>query len=219
MKTFNYTFSAGENKTFAGGKFFIVITAGDAINITYLKNFTQVDETAQGITSGYYFESDEGFDTVQVYSATAQTVKAGVSKSGSGGFNISSQIITGGTLDGITPITLGTSFEFLSNSTTTLFTVVAPSSNINGVRVNTAQVNVYLGGGYIARFMAKTSAPTARNDSSADTICMASSGAAGEGSQMVRMETPIIIPAGKGLYFWTNDNSSGADNYCNYEVL
>jgi len=100
MKTFEYLFSAGETKTFPGGTFFVLVTATSGVDVQYLKNNTSLNEDASGVTSGYEFEYEEGFNFVKVTSATAQTVKVAVSR-GNGTFNVSSSILTGGLLDEI----------------------------------------------------------------------------------------------------------------------
>lgn len=100
MKTFQYTFGAGETKVFPGGKFFILISAAAGVDVDYLRNGTSVNENAEGVVSGYYYESPNEFTSVRVTSGTAQTVTLAISR-GTGGYNVSANVLAGGSLDSI----------------------------------------------------------------------------------------------------------------------
>jgi len=219
MKTFNYTFNAGETKQYPSGKFFILITAGDDVNVTYKRNNGEIDESAVGVQSGYYVELDDGFDLVEVYSATAQTVKIAISKSGSGGFNISSTVLTGGVIDtikNVTPVTLTTHARSVSYVGTTLQTIVTPASNINGIRIdNLGFILLNIAG--VANIISKSSAPINYSDANANIL--ATCNVTGTYAGMVdKINTPIILPVGVGLYMMANiDNVATA--HIDYEIL
>lgn len=197
MKTFSYTFAAGETMHFPSGKFFIVITAGDALNVDYFRNVQKLDESAQGVTSGYYAEFDEGFDSIQIYSATIQTIKIAISKGSSGGFNISSTIITdilGGVIDEVKPYTLSTFFDVYLG--TALQTIVTPAANTAGIRIDNITMGAWGATGF-ARVMHKTSAPVSPSDGYALAVGYTN-------SYVDKINTPIIIPSGHGLYAQAN---------------
>lgn len=210
MKTFSYTFGAGETKQFPSGRFFIAITAGDAINVDFKRSQVKLDESAQGVTSGYFVDfEDKGFDLVEIYSATAQTVKVAISH-GTGGFNITSQIVTdilGGTIDEVKPVNGGVSVNSAYGTTSnSLVTIVTPAANTNGVEVTGA---ILLNGGSAntIRVMYDTSAPALYYNGVGIIGVQAS-------NENKCLSYPIIIPAGYGLY-----KMAGSATSHSYEVV
>lgn len=74
-------FSAGVTKRFSiQGRFFLAMNAANGLNISFFRNRQRLNETVQGITTGFSFEVDPGFDEFEVYSASAQTVTMLVSE-------------------------------------------------------------------------------------------------------------------------------------------
>lgn len=81
------SFGAGETKRFTlPGRFFLVMTAASGIAISFFRNRQRLQETVQGITTGFSFDTPLGFDEFEITSASAQTVTVLVSE-GQVGFN------------------------------------------------------------------------------------------------------------------------------------
>lgn len=97
MRTFQYTFAPGETKVFPGGRFLILITAANPVDVDYFVGGSNNNENATGVLAGYFYDVEDGkeFTSVRINSAAAQTVTLAISR-GSGGYNIASTIITGG---------------------------------------------------------------------------------------------------------------------------
>lgn len=216
MKTFSYSFGAGETKQFPSGKFFILITAGDNVNVTYKKHNTTLDESAQGVQSGYFFEAPDGFDLVEIYSATAQTVKVAISKGGSGGFNISSTVLTGGVIDEVKPTILGETSYNRYSASSAMNTIVTPAANINGIRLTS--VTLYNAVSAFSSLLFKTSAPTGFNDGNVIGYSYAYEAGGVQRSHILTV-MPVVIPAGYGLYEGSNSASNITAVSLTYDLL
>ncbi len=97
MSYLNETFAAGETKRFeATGTFFLLMNAAAAVNATFFRNRTRLNESVQGITTGFSFKDLKGFDAVEITSATAQTVQI-ITSEGEVGF-ASSVNVAGGSV-------------------------------------------------------------------------------------------------------------------------
>lgn len=219
MQTYEYTFSAGETKVFPSGQFFILIDASSGVDVDYFKNNTNINESASGVTSGYFYRNENGFDTVQVTSATGQTVKLAISKAGDGGYNIASQIISGGTVDlinEITPQTSGITSYHRLNTSDALNTIVTPASNTNGILVTA--ISTYSDTCFV-RVMFNTTSPTGYLDGVNIGPQVYTPSTDSVNRYFAQCAMPIIVPAGYGLYERSNSNTntSGAD--VTYTVL
>lgn len=112
---------------------------------------------------------------------------------------------------------LATSFYFLGASVA-LQTIVAPASNVAGIKVLAAAVvirNITSG-----RVMAKTSAPTGVDDAAANTVAYraALNGYAPNG--VIEGQTfPILLPPGLGLFAQKTDAEATSGFLVEYEVL
>lgn len=88
MKTFTKTFDGTGTDvwTLRGGNFFELVATSSPVTVSFYKNGTSVDETAEDVTQGFkvklvdrHGHGATGFDEVRITSATAQTVSAAVS--------------------------------------------------------------------------------------------------------------------------------------------
>lgn len=113
-----------------------------------------------------------------------------------------------------TPRTLGTSGYLRNSAASTLFTIVAPAANVNGILV-TGGFMFKSGAGDSYRLMYKTSAPSAWNDATAIGIrfMVAASGEIG-----LEIDT-FIVPPGYGLYEQANGSAVNTGCDLNYRVL
>ncbi len=211
MKTFDLTFAAGETKTLPSGVFLALALTVSPVNIKYFVRGVNINENAVNVESGYFYETlDDGFDTVQITSQLAQTIKVGIS-SGRGGFNIitSTKIISGS----LTPDTLNGKY-FRESASSFLNTIVTPAANVNGIKV----INAGVSGNFksYSSIMAKTSAPSGTTDLNAHRILSVF----GLDAQNVvaQLQRPVLIPVGYGLY----EQQSGSlinQAYINYELF
>lgn len=102
---------------------------------------------------------------------------------------------------------------FRRTTSSALNTIVAPASNVAGVRVDAATIYGATGNGLV-RIMAKSSAPTSVNDTGAHTLLMTYAEL-----QIVDREVPIILPAGVGLYEQAEAAAGNSFVSVSYEVL
>ena len=93
MKTQSYTFdgTGADDWVIPGGNFFEILSTTAGVTVTFLKNGSSIDETADGVLAGFSSEPERtgdgiAFDTVRIHSATAQTIQVAVSR-GRGRFN------------------------------------------------------------------------------------------------------------------------------------
>jgi len=106
VKTYNPTLAANEVYTVAGGNSFHLISAGNGIDVQYLKaDLTDINETATDVEAGYFVNYKYGFDLVKITNgAVGQTIKFGVARDGEGGYNIGASNLVGGIVDEITVV-------------------------------------------------------------------------------------------------------------------
>lgn len=79
-------------------------------------------------------------------------------------------------------------------------TIVAPGTNVNGIVVLTASADCFNAAGQLFSLIAKTSAPVSVSDG--DILAVGSfNGNSGGSMSSLRLEAPIYVPPGKGLYF------------------
>lgn len=239
MKTFNLTFTAGETKQLPSGVHLELITTTDAVNITYKKNQTELNEKATSVNAGYFFTMpktskpiyDESrkivvgfrdvfdtFDLVEIYSATAQTIVVGITQ-GDGGSRSTATNLVGGTVDTVTnplqPQTLSSSDVRALGST--LVTLVTPAANTAGVRIDSINFTRHTNDGS-ARLMSKTSAPSSYSDNAARTLLWTFQNATVALYTWDSITLPVIVPAGEGLYL-QGSAANVSWSSVNYEVL
>ena len=104
---------------------------------------------------------------------------------------------------------------FYAGADVALQTIVAPAANTNGVIVTSAGMHV-ITDNTRARVMAKASAPTSVDDSTALTLCI---GGYGLIKPTLVSSMPCVLPPGVGLYAQKSDANAGATYFCDYEVL
>lgn len=97
---------------------------------------------------------------------------------------------------------------------TSLQTAVAPASNTKGILVNYAKASA-LQANQRTRIMTKSSAPSSVDDAAANTIAFAEQASI----NYEKVERPILIPPGLGLYYQTTDAASTGRVILDYEVL
>ncbi len=102
-------------------------------------------------------------------------------------------------VDKVSPHEIGDSVYYSSDTSTSLITIVTPSTNVNGVVISNASLFSVSGDGS-ARLMVKTSAPVSWDDSNALSVsAIRLSGGNFAGADNAVM--PVAIPAGYGVYF------------------
>jgi hypothetical protein len=139
MQTFEQIVYPGSNwKLIGQGRYFRLLSTVDELNIR-LFNQGRVVYEAQGVEAGFYTMPDDGFDAVEVITATPQLVKLAVSD-GTGGYDRYN-----GTVNLQTATSIVNTGAVTVNTTATL--LVAANAARRGLRVlNSSSVIVYLGG-------------------------------------------------------------------------
>ena len=109
----------------------------------------------------------------------------------------------------------------VSYGATTLLTpvqLVAPASNVNGIIIWSATIAEYLSTNAASSIVAKSSAPA--NPSDGDVILNASNVApASQNGSGGTLNTPVKIPAGKGIYYISGASASTGLRSILYTVL
>lgn len=101
MKTFSYSIGAGETVSFPGGKFFMLIDSTDPVDVTFQLNNSHLDESGTDVLAGYKARPKDGFDLIHIYSATAQTIKVGITR-GQGDYDRSAGSVDASIVKGAT---------------------------------------------------------------------------------------------------------------------
>lgn len=96
--------------------------------------------------------------------------------------------------------------------------VVAPASNTNGILVFERHAITNTASNNTVTLLAKTSAPTSFGDGDIHYMLFQDTGGAWKIGPNI-MDRPILIPAGKGLYWFSNVLETGARRWCTYTVL
>lgn len=199
INTFSDSFSAGETKTYTGGRFFLLFSVTDEVDIEFFTPEGTSLGVAVGMTSGFNVDmlepTSKQFGFCKITSATVQTIKVIIGDSRAQIFKTSTEI-NGGNLD---PWTLGASKYERYSASTAVNTIVTPAANVNGIELITAlcgsnAATAYNGGECRSTLMAKTSAPSGITDTTAHRILFSNNGITDS------IRHPIIIPAGMGLY-------------------
>lgn len=98
--------------------------------------------------------------------------------------------------------------------------IIAPASNVNGAVIHRATINSFVpaGPGNVVTMLAKNANPTSAVDG--DVILIALNTITSGGNNYVGvLERDILIPAGKGLYFWANIGESTGTRQVLYTLL
>lgn len=214
IKSFQYTFTAAETKTYRGGDFFAIEELTDEVDVELFDNTGNSLGKVENVGAGFWIKlpkdnnGDALISRIDVTSASAQTVNV-IAGFGEFGTNKTSTAITGGILD---PETLVTSSRATITNGNTI--VVTPAANTNGVRIDGFTVQ-HLQTGYTI-LMSKTSAPSSALDLSARQLAVAQWSTGYSNHNSVKL--PIIVPAGEGIYLRAsvaNQSTTGLE----YEVL
>jgi len=96
-------FTGPDTKTLRGGNFLRVISSSADVDIEFKNNNTRLDEKAEGVVEGDYFdftqasrEGDRYFDHVTITSAAAQTVVIHITDGKSGSARLSGSVSVAG---------------------------------------------------------------------------------------------------------------------------
>jgi len=210
IKSYQYTFGAGDTRQYIGGGFFTIEQVTDEITLNIKDPRGNSIGIVENIGAGFWINlDDKEIGSIDIYSATTQTINV-IIGAGEFGVNKTSSTITGGKLD---PNTLSSSY-WNSNILSSVITILSPASNVNGVIVLSSWLS-FVGFGQ-ARIMAKTSAPTGVNDTSANTLCHLS--AASTLLENASNTEPTFLPAGYGIY--ANKNTTNAGEFVvEYEIF
>lgn len=242
-------FAAGESKLFhLGGAYFEIIDAPDPVDVV-LTDKNGVQRGVMRNAEASFYIKNTGYDTIQLTSATAQTIRFafGSSEAGTrrstGSVTISGNValdaatlaalesvdLNAATLATIRQPLLSTGWfigtaALAANTPDTIFT---PAGNVSGAVVLTAEFSIFGGAGIpAAAFVAHTAAPA--NISTGEHILgagMVSNTSGGNTCTNGRLPCAQYIAAGKGLYFISDTASGGAvvpgNSYrsCRYRLL
>lgn len=86
MRTVEINFTAGETHQFPGGNFFMILEAPSPVDVQFFRHGAPVDDKALGVEAGFIAQPKRpekgglAFDSVEVTSATTQTVKVVISQ-------------------------------------------------------------------------------------------------------------------------------------------
>ncbi len=217
-------FAAGESKLFhLSGAYFEIIDAPNPVDVV-LTDRNGVPRGVMKNAEASFFIKSTDYDTIQLTSATAQTIRFafGTSEAGTrrstGSVTISgSVVLDAATLAALESTDLNPAsllalsrpqpytHAYKSNallSANSPETVFLPGSNVNGAIVwNANWMGVGSGGGVNA-YVAKSSAPASVVDG--DVIHTGFVGGSGIPQPVAPLQNPVFIGAGKGLYAINN---------------
>lgn len=236
MRPFNLKVPSGEEKFFFFGKGrnYVRLESGATVNVTIKDDDSNQEYT---LTPGddVLFEpfdnlrvSHDGAADTSFILYVGRNTKAG-SASVSGNIQIvggSENTSTPPKIDSVQNIVspVGIVLPDISNvgyiyhgASTSLVTHVTPSANVSGVKVTQAYAFTYSGAGYHSRVMGKTSAPASILDGGAVTLALAL-GSPNNTANGIGLNTPVILPAGMGLYSMSSDTTL-CTIALNFEVL
>lgn len=215
MRSYQDTFSIAGSKQYRGGRFFLLESVTNEVDIEFFSPQGSPIGKVLGMTSGFNIDMldvETGqFGFCEVTSSVAQTIKVVIGNQKASVFKTSSEI-SGGQL---TPRTLVTHYGGVV--TNTVVTVITPAANVNGVRIDGINVIKY---DIHSQFsvLSKTSAPTTWDDVSARKLFNALFTTSSNIGSVDKLDFPFIIPAGEGLYTMASAAVAGSVSI-NYEVL
>lgn len=201
MRTYSLSFAGGDEIVVRGGTYLRLLSTTAVVNMTVWRSGGLLAEFSS-VQQGLAWESlnDKGelfpFDEVRIASATAQTVQVAIGFGRCFNDATSGNVtITGGAL---TPTTLsGTAAYERNSASAALGTIVAPATNVNGVRINLGWVTA---NGIDSRLMIATAAPGTWQDGACVLFHRSGSSSAD------CLSFPVLVPAGYGIY----EQASGA---------
>lgn len=145
MQTITQQITAGLTWAMAEvGAYFQIFEAPAAVDVRFMRN-GKVIGTAEQMGAGFYARPAEGFDRIEIASATTQTIKIGISD-GTGGTNQ----MTGSV---VATVKTATSIVNVPFKTVGTVEVLAAAANANrlGLRfLNSGGTNIALGGAGLA---------------------------------------------------------------------
>lgn len=204
MSTESYIIPAGGKAPIGTGHYFRLLTADSPVDVyIYTPGGVEVHKNVKG---GFNFraidyETGEGqiYTKIDVVSAVAQTIEA---YNGLGLVGYDRLALQGSIDTNVTAMPIRTIGNWLFQSFamgTTMYGVVVPASNVNGVRID--QMFIRSEPGALTRIMTKTTTPTSTADVAATTLmAVRTSGVNEIHSENQIMQLPFIVPAGYGIY-------------------
>ena len=231
-------FNAGESKLFAiSGQYFELIDATDPIDVL----LSDVNGAQRGVmrsAEASFNLKDTDFATVQLYSATAQTIRFAYGTGEAGTRRAAGAVSIVGTvpvsvtnslaLDAATlanmkrPMAYAVGFKSGTNlAASGTEQVFAAASNVNGAIIHAASWSGLNAGSVVTQsaLIAHTSAPGSFAAGDAIMVCKGSAPAGGGIVFYGDLQNPIIVPAGKGLWFYSIAAETSAARFVNYTLL
>ncbi|MBZ0105529.1 MAG: hypothetical protein K8H84_07840 [Sulfuricella denitrificans] len=139
MRTISNTFAgAGSWRLAIPGRYFRILNSSSPVDVTFFKNGSP-GLKAEAVESGYYAIPREWFDGVEITSASAQTIKIGISD-GDGGYDssvITTSALLAATINDAAPVVVGVAATLL---------LAADTARMGARFYNAGAADVYLGG-------------------------------------------------------------------------
>lgn len=221
IELFAFTIAAGETKRYAmAGRYLEIVEANDRLSLVlYSRDGAAVSNILNAL-SGIYVEADFTEFEVTNPSAAAQTVRLmlasskGGSRRAPGVVSVADAIGAGAQVANV-GLTLATGFN--------VSTILAPASNVRGVRVFNATVSAQAGAGGTAnaRIYAAPAAPVALAVNPG-ALLIAAFSPAGVYVDQAEFNMSRTVPPGWGLYGVSSISVAAATSagaVCTYEVL
>lgn len=208
MSNIAETIGAGLTKRFnVTGRFVRLMSSTGPVEITYFINGSEIARTGI-IKAGYAEEFDEVFDafTVKDLSGAANTVEILYRMNSRARYDRSegNVSVTGGTLNQVSKTVAADAKVWTVNYKTltamaanSADQIIAPAANVNGLEITRADLMCITGGGAMA-LVAKATPPANTMDGTVLAVSFASA------SNALKIETPLYVPPGLGLYFINN---------------
>ncbi|WP_151446737.1 hypothetical protein [Lacisediminimonas profundi] len=221
MRTISEAFVAGVKQEFfiPGNRLEILSCSGAGTVTVSLQNANGVEITnglATGVEAGTYMVPDGGFKRVAITSSTSQTVKFLISYGESGTRSVAGTVQVAGTVK-----TQATGLQYTGSyaavgatlpTANTAVMVVNPTLNVAGITVHLSQLQHTDAGAGLAVLIAKASAPASVTDGDVLNIAV-------NGAGVSTVQTPLFVPAGKGLYLIANLIETGGVKNVLYSIL
>jgi hypothetical protein len=223
MQTYQQTVAGAQTiQLNVTGRYFTILLTSLGLNVRFFKNSKKKDlGDIKNLLSGLevWFEVGDEFDRVEIDTFGADTIQIGIgngqarynrSQGNVAVTNTANVLVANPIANPVIIVDKGDSYGANYKSTTTLAAlapdvVFTAAANVNGAIIQRVSYSSWhaTSGGFGA-FIAKATAPTTLIDG--DVICSADSisfiGTQQEDSG--KLEAPIKIAAGKGLYFMTD---------------
>lgn len=225
-------FGAGESRLLhVSGQYFEIIDAPSPIDVLLLDENGTQRGIMRGAEASFHLKNTK-FSTIQITSAAAQTVRIGYgsgeagTRRAAGSVNIANQptvtIDANQLLQLVRPMTYGASFD----STAALAAaateqVFAAAANVNGCIVHAASWNGFNAGTGITQ-SALIAAAAAPGTFTAGDVLMhikRNGSVAGGVNYSGELDHPIVVPAGRGLWFFNQALESAGARRVLYTLL